>query len=159
MSKKPQPPANLPSAADNSENDEIASEIAKRIENLIPKNQQTQVTAQLVSLFRQERFSGPIAHPKHLREYEEIHPGAADRIIRMAESNLAHSQRIQERALDSDISEGRLGLWLGFASLILLIGGAITATFLGHEVIAGLFLTAAALGVIGKFINGRNGKE
>lgn len=32
-----------------------------------------------------EQFSGPIAHPKHLREYEDIVPGSAERIISMAE--------------------------------------------------------------------------
>lgn len=32
-----------------------------------------------------EEFSGPIPHPDTIQKYEEILPGAADRIISMAE--------------------------------------------------------------------------
>ena len=38
------------------------------------------------------RFSGPLPHPEDLAKYEQVLPGAADRIISMAEQQAAHRQ-------------------------------------------------------------------
>lgn len=48
----------------------------------------TQVAVQIQQL---ERYSGPLPHPKHVKEYEEVCPGCFDRILAMAEAE----QRIQ----------------------------------------------------------------
>ncbi len=42
---------------------------------------------------RAEIFLGPLPHPGHLRQYDEIVPGAADHIIRMAEATDAGAAR------------------------------------------------------------------
>lgn len=135
--------------------DDIALEIAKRIGNLVPAQQRGQVVAQMVSLVTEERFSGPLPHPKHLREYEDICPGAADRIIKMGESNLAHAQILQTTALQGDIADVKAGRAYGFWALLALIGSAGVATYLGHELIAGAFLGTGVLGVVGQLIQGR----
>ncbi|MBX9644638.1 MAG: DUF2335 domain-containing protein [Novosphingobium sp.] len=103
----------------------------------------------------EERFSGPIAHPKHLRDYEEICPGAADRIISMAERSIQHAQDLQSQAMAGDIDDVRAGRAYGFWALMALIAAASGATYFDHEVIAGAFLGAGALGVIGQLIQGR----
>lgn len=141
------------------ESDPFAEEIAKRIGSLVGKEQKGQIIAQMVSLYKEERFSGPIAHPKHLREYEEILPGSADRIVNMAESSLSHTQELQAIALGADIEDMRGGRRYGFAALVLLIGGAIVATFLKAPILAGLFLGTGALGTIGVLVRGALGKN
>lgn len=143
----------MPAEPDDSE---LAEEIARRLESIIPKGQQAQVVAQVVSIFEQERFSGPIAHPRHLREYENILPGSAERIIAMAESNLDHRQRMQDKAIQADIDDTRSGRNLGFAAFCLLIVCAMICVALGEIVAAGFFLGAAAIGAVGRFIDGRN---
>lgn len=105
----------------------------------------------------EERFSGPIAHPKHLREYEQICPGSADRIIKMAEGQLEHAQSIQDKALTGDIADTKAGRWFGFAALMVLIIGAIICGVLGKDTIALALLGTGALGTIGAFIKGRRG--
>lgn len=117
------------------------------------------MVAQIVSLVQEERFSGPIAHPKHLREYEEIVPGSADRIVAMAEGNLAHAQTMQAKALDADITDMREGRWLGFAALIILIIGAIVCGVLQHTAIALALLGASVIGGVSAIIKGRGAKE
>jgi uncharacterized membrane protein len=145
-----------PPQFDGEELDDLAQEIAKRIGNVVPRGpQQAQVVAQMVSLVSEERFSGPIAHPKHLREYEDICPGAADRIIAMAEANLAHAQAMQTTAISGDIADVKAGRAYGFWALIALIASAGGATYLGHEVLAAAFLGTGALGVVGQLIQGR----
>lgn len=140
---------------DGDNTDKLAEQIAERIGDLVPNQQKAQVVAQVVNLVKEEWYSGPIAHPSHLREYEEICPGSADRIISMAEGNLKHAQDMQSRALEGDIEDTKDGRRYGFWALIALIIAALVATYLGHDGIAGGFLTAGALGVIGKFIQGR----
>ncbi|HUD93421.1 DUF2335 domain-containing protein [Sphingobium sp.] len=138
---------------------DLADEIAKRIGALVPPGQKAQVVAQVVSLVQQERFSGPIAHPKHLREYEEILPGSADRIIAMAERSLNHAQDIQMHALRADVGDVKAGRWFGFAALIVLIASAFACGYLGNNTLALAFLATGALGAIGAFIKGRGAQK
>ncbi len=44
-------------------------------------------------------FSGPLPPPQILQQYDEVVPGAAERIIANAESRQAHDQAMEERAL------------------------------------------------------------
>lgn len=149
-------PRRKSSQYDGEDADDLAQEIAKRIGNVVPRGpQQAQIVAQMVSLVTEERFSGPIAHPKHLREYEEICPGSADRIIAMAENSLLHAQNMQSQALSGDIADVKAGRAYGFCALIALIASAGGATYLGHEVIAAAFLGTGVLGVVGQLIQGR----
>jgi len=92
-----------------------------------------------------------------LREYEEILPGSAERIIKMAEENLEHSRAMQDKALSADIRDIQDGRKYGFFALLALILGAIICGMTGHEVLAGAFLGAGALGTIGVLVKGRNG--
>lgn len=159
MAKVPEKSQKSISLPEDTGSDDLAQEIAKRIGNLVPSGQKSQIIAQVVSLVTEERFSGPIAHPRHLKEYEEICPGAADRIIRMAENNLNHAQTVQILAVEGDIADLRAGRRYGFFALLALIVAASGAAYLDHELIAGAFLGAGALGVIGQLIQGRHQKS
>ncbi len=48
-------------------------------------------------------FSGPIPPPEALEKYEHILPGAAERILSMAEKNNDHNIKIENRRLDIEI--------------------------------------------------------
>ena len=159
MAKPPEEAKKAESALEKAPNDPVAAEIAKRIGSLVPGQQKAQIVAQIVSLVKSESFSGPIAHPKHLREYEEICPGSADRIIHMAEESLEHERTVQSRALDADIRDMREGRWLGFAALCLLIVCAIVCGIMGNNILALAFLGAGALGAVGAVIKGRGSQD
>ena len=105
-----------------------------------------------------EYFAGPIAHPRHLRAYEEIQPGSADRIIRMAEARNEHIIAMEAKIADAEIADQKRGMWLGGALFASLIGAALLSALseLGALVV-GLFLGAAAIGGVAVFVKGRNG--
>lgn len=63
----------------------IREEVEKAIGPLVGASQRGQIVDRLVSLFSSEVFHGPLPHPKHLRAYEDIFPGCADRSVKMAE--------------------------------------------------------------------------
>ena len=48
-------------------------------------------------------FSGPIPHPEILKGYETICPGAAERIIKMAELEQGHRHGIESKGLKAQI--------------------------------------------------------
>ncbi len=81
-----------------------------------------------------EEFSGPLPHPMMLDQYEQICPGAADRILTMSESSLKHFQEMEARKStrsDSLVSVFAKSTMLGtiFAGLIG-IAGIICGTYL-----------------------------
>jgi len=75
-------------------------------------------------------FSGPLPPPDALERYNEVLPGAAERIIAMAESQHAHRQSLEKHVIHSNISAQKLGTVLGFiVAMTVVVGGM----FLVHE--------------------------
>ncbi len=64
-------------------------------------------------------FSGPLPPPNILEGYEKIIPGAADRIITMAEKQSNHRQSLENIIIRSNTRNESIGMWLAF---ILTIG-------------------------------------
>lgn len=98
-------------------------------------------------------------HPRHLREYDEVLPGAAERILSMAERNLQHNISMDQSMVNAEVADRKLGMWLGAGLFGLLIVGAFGTLFVtSNPVVPGLFLGTAAIGGVVAFIKGRNGK-
>ena len=57
---------------------------------------------QQIMRMRRSIHIGPLPPAKDFRAYEAIHPGSADRILKMAESELAHGQQMDREALAAD---------------------------------------------------------
>ncbi len=156
LAKQPENSLKKIASLPDGEEDSLSTAIARKIAPLLPHGTRAQVVAQVLSVVQSEQFSGPIAHPKHLREYEEICPGAADRIIGMAESEVDHSQLMQTAMLNAEIADNKEGRRLGFAALVILMMGAIVCGALGKDTIALALLGATMVGVIGTIIKGRS---
>lgn len=97
-------------------------------------------------------FSGPLPPPEVLRGYESVLPGLADRVVKMAENQSAHRQRLESRVIWFDGIRSSLGLMFG---LMIALAGIVAGTYL---IISGNSTTGLAsliipLGVIvGAFI-------
>lgn len=57
-----------------------------------------------------EEYSGLIPHPRIVEGYEKICPGAADRILKMAEEELVHKRELEKKEEDSIIECRKLDL-------------------------------------------------
>jgi uncharacterized membrane protein len=60
-----------------------------------------------------EEFSGPLPHPQALKAYDIVLPGAAERIISMAEKQQAHRLYLERTVIDGDTKRASLGLAAG----------------------------------------------
>jgi uncharacterized membrane protein len=98
---------------------------------LEPENPQR--TSKIISV--EASFTGPIPHPDILRGYEDVCPGAADRLISMAEKYGEHRREMERRSLSlaeaelkSDRNQGYSGLAAAtLVSIASIVGGVYVA--------------------------------
>jgi uncharacterized membrane protein len=101
-----------------------------------------------------QRHQGPLPHPSILQEYDNIVPGAAERIICMAEGQAKHRQELERAVIKSDIEDSKRGLYLGFIiGVVAIIAG--TACILQGQTIAGGVMGGSAVpGLAAVFVYG-----
>lgn len=95
----------------------------------------------IASQIKQE-FSGPIPPPITLKQYDEVVPGAADRIIRMAEQE----QKNRYEVIDKVILNRRLRILGGVVASLALVVGAVIASYFGQSAVA---IVLGGVGVVG----------
>lgn len=134
---------------------QLAEEIKHGIEPLLQKGQATQVMNVVQSVLLREHFSGPLPHPRHFREYDDIVPGSAERIIQMAEKAQDHNIDIEKKIIGAQIDDQKRGMNYGLAALLVVLALGGLFAYLGNNWAAALFLGTSVLGVVGAFITGR----
>lgn len=122
---------------------EISKEHKVEIED--PKEEQIEEhVKQYVAEIVKSEFSGPIPPPNIIKGYEEVLPGAADRIIAMAEKQSSHRQEMEKTMVEAESRDSLLGVLFAFvlgmsciiASIIMVIfvpdnAGAISGALIG----------------------------
>ncbi|MBR2674038.1 MAG: DUF2335 domain-containing protein [Mogibacterium sp.] len=105
---------------------------------------------------RIESYSGPLPQPKHLRQYENVVPGAANRILEMAESEASHRHSFEKEMLRIESRDSLLGIF--FATILCagtIIAGvtiAINVPSLAGTIVGGLVGTSGLVSVFGVMI-------
>lgn len=99
-------------------------------------------------------FSGPLPPPEILERYEKILPGAAERIISMAEKQSEHRKQLESIVIGTDTANSRMGLWFGL--IIGLAGLAVSAlvAIWGKEWAGTIIGSATLVSLVGTFIYG-----
>jgi uncharacterized membrane protein len=118
-----------------------------------PNNQRNQIktTQQSIAV---TTFHGPLPPPDTLAQYESVCPGAADRILGMAESQVRHRQELEVRASKTNSRDSLLGVVFAFLIGIaaITVGGLVVVN--GHPVAGTLFSGAGLGSLVGAFIYG-----
>ena len=99
-------------------------------------------------------YHSPIPPPEILKNYDMVVPGAADRILLMAERQSAHRQDLEKRVIISDIKDARLGLWLGFLIGMAAIIGGVASGLLGKEITGAFIGGTGVIGLTSVFVYG-----
>lgn len=97
---------------------------------------------------RSTSFRGPLPPPDVLRGYNDILPGAADRIIRMAEREGDHRRLYEQRELRRRSREATIGQFLGFGLALALIGGAVYSASIGYPWVATAMASVPLIGEV-----------
>lgn len=100
------------------------------------------------------QYEGPIPPGYMLREYEDVLPGAADRIFRMAEQQASHRQELEKKVVESKSRAEILGVvFAGIIVLAVAIGG-IFLIYTGHGIAGFSALITGLGGVAVTFVYG-----
>ncbi|MCY3877998.1 MAG: DUF2335 domain-containing protein [Rhodobacteraceae bacterium] len=81
-------------------------------------------------------FKGPLPPPVLLEEYEKIDSGLADRIVKMAESEMSHRQQWEMKVLIAQKTDIQRGSWLGFMIAVGSLSVAGLCAYLGEPLVA-----------------------
>lgn len=157
------PPSRLPPKATQldgsalARTEELRQKIEEQIGPLVSGGQsRVQVIERVTQMMSAEIYKGPIPHPRHLQAYEDVCPGAADRLIKMAETAQARHEDRRDRLIECEYDDRKLGLFLGFAALLAVVGSGVFLVYIGQTVVGSGLLGAAVLGtVVGSFVHGR----
>ncbi len=117
-------------------------------------NPNQQIVRMIVQQVRAEMFAGPLPRPEDLQKYNDILPGSAERILRMAEEQGAHRRTLESTALRDDIAGARRGSIFAFViTLTMIVAGALLI-FEGRQITGTIFGGVGIAGVAGVFIYG-----
>lgn len=98
---------------------EQKTEIPQSTSSSIPQGQRTaanpnpEIQAILRRIQTQVTFSGPLPPPEVLERYNSIVPGAAERILKMAETQSLHRQELEKIAVKSGSRDSICGIVAG----------------------------------------------
>lgn len=123
-----------------------------------------QVAKQQAKVAITEQYSGPLPDPRALSQYDQVVPGAAERIIQAFEDESRHRRQLEQRAVEAtvddaeaDRNEARRGQ--NFALIVALstiVAGALLMSFTDKDVGAGLLGASGPIAIA--FIRGRREK-
>ena len=127
----------------------LVAQAHRPLDSILPPNLPVgTVAGQVVTRTVSQSYSGPVPPPNILREYDQIVPGAAARILAQAEAQTQHRIKLEDNVTTSDIRRSYWGLGIGaVVSLVPILGGC-GLVALGHDAagaaIAGTSLASLA---------------
>jgi len=115
-------------------------------------------TTQMVASM-QMTFQGPLPPAVELEKYNQIVPGAAERIITMAEKQTAHRMDLEKHAVSEQLRQSARGqlfaLIIGVSGII----GAVVVGLIGNAWVAGTIATASLGTLAVSFITGKRQEQ
>ena len=99
-------------------------------------------------------FSGPLPPPEVLKRFDEVVPGSAERIIKMAEGQFAHRTELEKKVIDSDIARSKLGQILGFIIAIVGLICSVIISIYGNQIAGAILGVGTLASLVGVFMYG-----
>jgi len=104
-------------------------------------------------------YSGPLPPPAVLQRYDQVVPGAAERILRMAEDQSRHRQALESVVVRSGSRDSLLGIMAASTTCLGFLWLTYYAISRGH-VLTGSFLgTVNIVGLVSVFVYGTRTKS
>ena len=106
-------------------------------------------------------YSGPLPPPEWLRQYEQVLPGVADRMMALVESEVskqhdesAHRRLMQERAVAAGISMAKRGQAVAALLGLSFLVAAVVLALAGNPLLGGVIGIADLVGIVVSFALG-----
>jgi len=110
--------------------------------------------ARIIEQIRRELHIGPLPHPDILRQYDEICPGSAERLMNMAERQSTHRMSMESTVVNGDDKRANRGLVFGLViSLAFLIVSGLLI-YSGHDWAGAALASLDIIGLAAVFVVG-----
>jgi len=149
---------------DESENGNLAkvekrlTEIDPKIFEGIPKQKKQQIIKSLVVTMHKTHI-GPLPDPETLSEYSAIIPNGAERIMQMAEKQLDHRMKMENKVIRGQMLQSNIGQVLAFLIGIAALAASTYSIVTGHEWSGSILGIGGLTGLVTAFIKGRSQQE
>ena len=127
----------------------------KTADNKLAKKQQDDNAIPTKVMRSMELYSGPIPPASELAKYETILPGAANRILTMAEKQSQHRQKMENTMLNANIKAEKNGQIFGFIIFSIAVIAGFLLVLFGRNVEGLISLIVAVGGIVGLFVYNR----
>jgi uncharacterized membrane protein len=100
-------------------------------------------------------FHGPLPPPEVLKQYDETIPGAAERILSMAEKQQDHRSKLELMIVEKRIHQSAIGQIFGFILALVFGGISFGVALIGYPILAGTLGCSTILGLAVIFVLGK----
>jgi len=114
-------------------------------------NSQSRLTATQQTFYH---HAGPLPPADSLAQYDQVVPGAAERIMAMAEQQAVHRQLMEKKVIESDILNSRKGLNYGIIIGLTAVIGGCACVMTGHDVSGSIIGGTGLTSLVGVFVYG-----
>lgn len=104
--------------------------------------------------FKIEGYAGPVPSPQMLREYDDIVPGLADRLISVFEQQAKHRMGLEDKVVQDNSHRANLGLWFGFILGAMAILSAVGLSIAHLQVAGGILGGTGMVSLAAVFVYG-----
>ena len=140
-----------------SENPSIV-DINKVIDGIKDPKQRSIIAHAFSAMVERKTFSGPLPAPEDFKAYQDVMADAPERILTMAEKQMAHRFECEKKIIGSRIRESRIGQIMAFIIAIFSIGIVCFLGYKGHNWLAGS-ITAIIVGLASIFLFKKSKEE
>ncbi|RME12421.1 MAG: DUF2335 domain-containing protein, partial [Bacteroidetes bacterium] len=138
--------------------EDVKGELIPLLEN-IPKQNRAKFLQIVQAVSVSTTFSGPIPPPDIFKEYNEILPGSAERILAMAEQQSSHRREMEKKVISSQMRQTTRGQWLGFVLAVICIGGGLFLAYIDKTTVASILLGATIISLVSVFVIGKKAAQ
>ncbi|HET6878684.1 MAG TPA: DUF2335 domain-containing protein [Pirellulales bacterium] len=104
-------------------------------------------------------YTGPVPPPALLREYDEVVPGAAERILSMAEKQTTHRIELESIVVKGGATRSWVGLWLGFVIALVVCGVGLWVALAASPTAGATIITGTVAVLAGVFVYGQHSQR
>ena len=131
-----------------------------RMKNTKPRNSsQHTKPISAIQVSESRHYSGPLPLPEDLAKYDQVVPGAAERIMQMAEKEMQHRHENDNMMAKNIVRTTILSILAAFFCVLVMAGLVFYALHKGYPTVAGTIAVGSIAAVAGVFFRQKANKE
>lgn len=131
------------------------------MKNIRPRkaNQSKEPIKTEIQVSQSRHYSGPLPLPEDLARYDQVVPGAAERIIKMAENEMQHRHDNDNKITKNIVITTYLSIFVAFICVLIMSGLVFYALYKGFSAAAGTIAVGSIAAVASVFFTRKKDKE